>query len=87
MLIFWWIVLSVAIGYFATNKGRDPGRWFVISLITSPLLAGIFLLISSDISEQEALKDGELKKCTFCAESIKKQAIKCKHCGADLVPN
>jgi hypothetical protein len=81
MLIFWWVFLSAIVGYLASKKGRDVGRWFVIALITSPLIAGICLLISNDITEQEALKDGELKKCGMCAELIKKDAQKCKFCG------
>jgi len=31
-----------------------------------------------------AAKDIDIKKCPFCAEDIKLEAIKCKHCKSDL---
>lgn len=36
-------------------------------------------------AEGVAIKiDSDEKDCPFCAEKVKKKAIKCKHCGADL---
>ena len=45
MLIFGWIILSIAVGLAAGRRfGRDETPWFILSLIISPLLAGILLL-------------------------------------------
>ena len=82
MEIIIWIVLAIGCAIFASNKGRDVGRWFVISVLLSPVIGFILLLILQDVSQQTALEDGKLKKCTACAELIKAEAIKCKHCGA-----
>lgn len=43
--------------------------------------------LSSDTSERIAVvkgEHGEFKKCPFCAESVRKEAVKCKHCGSEL---
>ena len=82
MEIIIWIVLAIGCAIFASNKGRDGGRWFVISVLLSPVIGFILLLILQDVSQKTALEDGKLKKCIACAELIKAEAIKCKHCGA-----
>lgn len=48
---------------------------------------GFFWALMAPNKEQMAAPVGEygdLKKCPFCAEPVRKEAIKCKHCGSEL---
>jgi hypothetical protein len=41
-----WILFSAVVGVGAKTSGRGGGNWFLLSLLISPLLAGLFLLAS-----------------------------------------
>ena len=59
--------------------------------VTLVILAGgvvaLGMTIFSPNSMQMAVRDGqygEYKRCPLCAEPVRVEAIKCKHCQADL---
>ena len=50
-------------------------------------IGALFVALSNNTSEQAAVvkgESGDFRKCPFCAESVRKEAVKCKHCGSDL---
>ena len=40
-----WIALAAALGYYAQQRGRNPWVWGIASLVVSPLLCLVVLLI------------------------------------------
>ena len=59
--------------------------WLALILILAlGILFMVVVLVVHVIGRNEVL-EGKTKTCPYCAETIKAAAIKCKHCGADLV--
>jgi hypothetical protein len=43
-IILVWLVFSVIVGVAANERGRNGAGWFFISMLISPLIAGLFVL-------------------------------------------
>lgn len=54
------------------------------ALILTPLAGGAILLIVGKKKEQQPVYEDDTKKCPFCAEIIKKDALVCRFCGKEI---
>jgi hypothetical protein len=84
-LIVFWFGLAIVVGVIAGSRGRNGFGWFLLAVVISPLLAGILAIaLPSPQTQREQLHKWNSRKCPFCAELVRNEAIVCKHCGRDL---
>ena len=84
MYIIIWLIFSIVVGFFASSKGRSGLGYFLLSIIISPLLGFIIVLILSP-NEVKLVENGTNKECPNCNELINPYAKICKHCGSSLI--
>jgi ribosomal protein L40E len=84
LLVIIWLLLCILIGALAYRWGRRFSEYFLMSLLVSPLVSIIILLIRREnpveLAARQAL-DGDMKKCPACAALNEVEATVCKKCG------
>ena len=61
----------------ARKKGYNQIVWFILCAIV-PLLIVVILILPTKVAK------GLTKKCNYCAEIIKEDALVCKQCGYSI---
>jgi len=89
-VILVWLAFSIFVGMRAKARGRFGLGWFLLSLLVSPPLAALALLLLPDKSnpmDESATSQGDRVECLKCGELISRNAKVCRFCGFEVLPD
>lgn len=86
-----WILVAINMDVsVATGYGGRVNNLGLMASKQNHIILGAFItlcgLLTVLLTKRSSISSGRDVKCPFCAESIKPEAIRCKHCGADIAP-
>jgi hypothetical protein len=88
MLVIIFAMFAGFTAWLAKERGRSAMNWWLISCVISPLFAIIGLLLAPDSittkAQENRLKLRNMRLCPQCAEPVKIEALKCRHCGSEI---
>ena len=83
------LAMCGAVGYIASRyHGRSGGKWFLLSLVVSPLFGLLFLIAMAEkpaasvASIPESPHPLVVRKCGSCGKDVRASATSCPNCGA-----
>ena len=68
-----YVVLGIILGLLAAGKRRCFLGWTILALVTTPVIAGLLLLLA-----------GHPLKCPWCRAGVARGAVVCSRCGRNL---
>jgi MFS family permease len=72
-----WVLVAVAAGWLAEEKGRSAVIWFLVGLVSGP-----FAVLLVGFAPRGA--SGDYRRCRDCRESIRREAVVCPFCRATM---
>ena len=88
LVIIIWLVIPLLIAKAAKERGRSFAGFFLLSVLFSPLIGGLILLLLGKNEEEikrKGLESGLSKICPYCANVINYNAKICMFCHTELM--